>query len=92
MNHSQATIPADQYQDSWTLATVNGEWRACGGDLLPQIEPVRGEPQNVPLREGLLEPDSYMLPWIVAELRSSAAQLEIISDESGPQLGIFSMD
>jgi hypothetical protein len=91
-NHGQITIPADQFHDSWTLATAVGSARASGEGLLPEVKPTTGEPQNVILWEGPLEPGSYVLQWGVPELGSSTARFEIVTGENGPQLGTFSMD
>jgi hypothetical protein len=92
VNHSQVVLPADTYEDSWTLRTSDGEPRASGEGLLPEIEPGGGEPQNVVIWEGLLEPGSYILQWGVPQLGSRVARFEIISGADGPRLGKFSTD
>jgi hypothetical protein len=92
LNHSSLTLPADRYQDSWTLTTSDGEPRASGEGLLPKVEPTGGEPQNIILWEGPLEPGNYVLQWGVSELGSSAAHFEIITSGNRPQLGTFSLD
>jgi hypothetical protein len=92
VNHGQAEIPADTYQDSWTLTTTDGERRASGEGLLPQIRPGTGQPQNVIIWEGPLEPGSYVLQWGVPQLGSSVAHFEITSGADGPNLGRFSTD
>lgn len=92
VNHGQVVIPADTYQDTWTLTTTDGEPRASGEGLLPQIQPGNGQPQNVIIWEGPLEPGSYALQWGVPQLGSSVAHFEIVSGTDGPRLGTFSTD
>ena len=92
LNDSSMTLPADRYRPSWTLSTSDGEPRASGEGLLPEIEPTRGEPHNVIIWEGPLDPGSYILQWGVPELGSTVARFELVSGDDGLHLESFSKD
>jgi len=92
LNHGPSTLPAQSYTGTWTLTTSSGDPRASGEGLLPQIEPADGQPQNVIIWGGPLEPGNYIFQWGVPQLGSTVARFEINSGVDGPRLGAFSTD